>query len=75
MVLSRLMQLNATIDEWFREHVVIWWVILVVIPGGAYAVAQVVISGESTSQAVVFGGVFGVVFATLTVGIQRWRRR
>ncbi len=74
-MLSRLLTLNAALAEWFRGHVVIWWLVLVLIPGGAYALAHVLLNAEATSEALVLGGIFGVVFATLTVGIQLWRER
>lgn len=71
---SRLRTANEKVDQWFRNHVVIWWLALATIPGGTYAVAQLVLNDGSAFQAMVRGGVFGATFATLTVGIQRWRR-
>lgn len=70
---SSLRQANETVDEWFHDHVVIWWLIMACIPGGAYAGAQLLISGGSPSHALVLGAVFGAIFATITVGVQAWR--
>jgi hypothetical protein len=71
---SSLRTANARIDRWFREHVVIWWTVLAAIPASAYAGTQVFLDGEPPGHAVVLGSVFGVVFATVTVVAQRWRR-
>lgn len=74
VVPSRLRSVNAKVDQWFHDHVVIWWLVLATIPGGAYGAAHVLVNDGSTFQAFVLGSVFGAVFATFTVGIQRWRR-
>jgi hypothetical protein len=74
VVPSRLRKINEQVDQWFQDHVVIWWLVLAVIPGGTYAVAQILINGGSAFQAVVLGSVFGAIFATITVGIRRQRR-
>lgn len=74
VVPSSLRTANAKIDQWFHEHVAIWWFVLAVIPGGAYAGSQILLSDEPVVHAVVLGIVFGVVFATVTVVAQRWRR-
>lgn len=74
VVPSKLRTVNATVDQWFHDHVIIWWVVLAAIPGGAYAAAHVLINDEPAFQAIVLGGIFGAVFATVTVGMQRWRR-
>ena len=70
-LLSNLRSANATVDRWFRDHVVLWWLILSTIPGGAYAGFHLVIDGGSLWQAMILGAVFGAVFATITVVIQR----
>lgn len=73
MVPSRVRTANATANRWFREHVVLWWLVLATIPGGAYAGIQFLIGDGSAVQALVLGGVFGAIFATVTVVGQRWR--
>jgi hypothetical protein len=73
VVLSKLRAANATVDRWFRDHVVVWWTVLAVVPGGAYAGAELLLTDGSAFRAILLGGVFGVVFATLTVGVQRWQ--
>lgn len=70
---SRLRRANDAVDRWFHDHVVLWWVVLAGIPGGAYAGSQILISDASSSHAVVLGAVFGAVLATITVGFQTWR--
>jgi hypothetical protein len=70
---STLRALNEHLDRWFRNHVVVWWVILAVIPGIAFAGAEVVLDGGRLHSALILGGAFGAVFATITVGVQRWR--
>jgi hypothetical protein len=74
VVPSSLRTLNAKVDRWFHDHVVIWWLVLATIPGGAYAGGQMLFNDASGFQAVVLGAVFGTIFATFTVVIQRWRR-
>jgi hypothetical protein len=39
-VFSGLRNINTKLDEWFHDHVVIWWVVLAAIPGGVYAGAE-----------------------------------
>ena len=70
-LLADLRSANATVDRWFRDHVVLWWLLLATIPGGAYAGFHLVIDGGSLRQAMVLGAAFGAVFATITVVLQR----
>jgi hypothetical protein len=74
VVPSRLRTANAKLDQWFRNHVVIWWVVFATIPGGVYAVARLLTDGGSAFGAILHGGIFGVIFATITVVVQRRRR-
>lgn len=60
-------------DRWLRDHVVVWWLILVLVPGGTYAAAEMWLSDAHLLGAVTLGATFGVTFATVTVLIQRWR--
>ena len=71
---SSLRSKNRKADRWFRDHVVIWWLVLALVPGGVYASAEVLLDDGSLFHALVLGAVFGIVFATGTVFIQRWRR-
>jgi hypothetical protein len=72
---STLSALNHHLDRWFRDHVIVWWIVLVVIPGIVFAGAEVVINGARLHSALILGAAFGVVFATITVAVQRWRGR
>lgn len=65
--------LNEHVDRWFRDHVVVWWVVLAVIPGIVFAGGELVLGGASLHAALILGAVFGIVFATVTVSFQRWR--
>lgn len=71
---ATLRRVNKRIDRWFRAHVVIWWLVLACIPGGAYAGEGILSNDGAPGHAVALGAVFGVTFATITVGIQRLRR-
>lgn len=70
-LLDDLRRATATVDRWFRDHVALWWLLLATVPGGAYAGFHLVIDGGSPWQATLLGAVFGVVFATITVVLQR----
>lgn len=72
--LTKLRSANARADRWLRDHVVAWWLFLALIPGGTYAIAEVLLTDGSPERAVVLGAVFGATFATVTILIQRWRR-
>lgn len=72
--LAKLRSANAKVDRWLRDHVAVWWLVLALIPGGTYAIAEVLISDGSPARAVVLGAVFGATFATVTILFQRWRR-
>jgi hypothetical protein len=65
---------NEGVDRWFRDHVVVWWLVLAVVPGGTYAAAQMLLGDEPAFQAVLLGAVFGAGFATVTVVVQRRQR-
>lgn len=73
VVPSSLREQYRRTDRWLRDHVVVWWLVLALIPGGAYAVADVVLSDGAVHSALVLGAVFGATFATITVVLQRWR--
>jgi len=72
---SRLRALNDHVDRWFRDHVFVWWAVLAVIPGIIFAGAELVLGGARLHSSLILGAVFGVVFATITVGVKRWRNR
>lgn len=71
---SRLRTAYANADQWLREHVRAWWLLLAAIPGGTYAGAEVLLGDGALHSAVVLGAVFGATFATLTISVQRWRQ-
>ncbi|WP_121822910.1 hypothetical protein [Halostella salina] len=73
MLPSDLRSAYADADRWLRDHVVAWWLLLALVPGGTYAAAEVALSDESPHSALVLGVVFGTTFATMTVAVQRWR--
>ncbi|ACV13090.1 hypothetical protein Huta_2929 [Halorhabdus utahensis DSM 12940] len=62
------------LEGYLEEHTPIQWLVLVAIPGGTYAVAHMLISSGSLTDAIALGLVFGVVFATLKVLFQRTSR-
>ena len=72
---AKLRALDEHVERWFRDHVIVWWVVLATIPGLVFAGAEVWLGGTPLHSALILGGVFGVVFATITVGVQRWRGR
>lgn len=74
MTLSRFREVNRKVDRWFHDHLVVWWLALVAIPGGAYAGGHMLLNDASVFQALLLGSVFGAIFATVTIVIQRWRR-
>ncbi|WP_135819907.1 hypothetical protein [Halostella litorea] len=73
MVSSKLRSSYAAADRWLRDHVVAWWLLLALVPGGTYAAAELLLSDGSSHRALILGVVFGATFATVTVVAQRWR--
>lgn len=74
MALSRIRSSYATADQWLREHALVWWLLLAIVPGGAYAGAEALLNDGSLSRVLTLGVLFGVTFATVTVLLQRLRQ-
>lgn len=71
---STLSALNTRVDAWFRNHVILWWLVLAVVPGLSFAVMELALRDAALTHASILGVVFGGTFATVTVAVQRWRR-
>ena len=58
---------NARTDDWFRAHPVVWFVVATVVPGGVLAGFMVVASDRQPIEALLFGLLYGIVYAGLTI--------
>jgi hypothetical protein len=69
---SNLYEFYRATDRWLCDHVIIQWLLLAFVPEMTYAGTKMAISDAGVHSALIFGTVFGVTFATITVMMQRW---
>lgn len=72
-MLTRFRTANARATRWLHDHVVAWWLLLALVPGGVYACLELLVTDASLSHAAILGGTFGIVFATVSVLVRRFR--